>query len=240
MQKYGVRVDSWQPRPQTDVKQYLVKANDPIDEVSRCARWARRILERTASAKIAVVAPQLDAYQLHIERAFTAELEPESFYGSVEEPYTYNLSLGRSLDSEDVVFAALRLLRFSMQVDQHEISWLLHTPHVGASVKEKDCRARLDRELVRLRRSSWALSRLSKSLSGLAEKHAAPGPEMFRIIEILSAELGKKNSESSGLLGRPLRLVGEHAWLGGLKRPFKPGISGSAAFQDGAWGTRQP
>lgn len=194
----GIEVETWQANPYAEVMHYHVKANDPQDEVSRCARWARRILEQNPSARIAVVAPQMEAYQHLIERTFVAELEPDSLFGPGEESYTFNLSLGRSLDKEEVVFAALRLLRLNRQVEQHEISWLLHTPYIGASMKEGESRARLDRELIRLRRFSWPLSRLSKTLSGLAEKYAAHAPEFCGITETLSKELGKKPKKLPG------------------------------------------
>ncbi len=183
MQGAGAAVEEWHPVPCMEVKCQRTTADDPADEVSRCARWAKALLETNPTLAIAVVAPQLEAYQPLIEQIFTAELEPESLLAGAETPAAFNISLGHSLDKEGVAHAGLRLLRHGVQIDQDEISWLLRTPYLRGGLSEGDGRAKLDRELRRLRQFDWSLPRLTKTLKGLSEKHSIAIPEFISLLD---------------------------------------------------------
>ncbi len=189
MEKRGTAIESWHPQPCQNIHRQRVPANDPADEVSRCARWARALLTKDPEARIGVVAPQLAIYQPLIEQIFTAELDPDALLAGEETQYLFNLSLGRGLDREGVIHAALRLLRLDMQVDHDEISWLLLTPYLGKAVTEGTSRAQADRELRRLRRFDWTLPRLLRTLTSLSAKYALTLPDFIRSTEVVLSNL---------------------------------------------------
>jgi probable DNA repair protein len=194
----GVTVMHWQPQPPVDVRQRRVAAQDPADEVSRCARWVRALLTSNPDARIGIVAPQLERYQPHIEQIFTAELEPSSLLDGGEVPLVFNLSLGQGLDKEGVVHAALRLLRTGFSLEQDEVSWLLHTPYLAGASAEADSRARLDHELRRLRRFAWPVARLHGLLGSLAKKHALAVSGLVRTVNKLAGSVRRSGQMAPG------------------------------------------
>ena len=198
MDKRGTCVEHWQPQPCQNVVRQRVAADDPADEVNRCARWIRALLTLNPSANIGVVAPQLEAYQSLIEQQFTAELDPQALLAGEETPHIFNLSLGHGLDREGVIHAALRLLRLGMQLDHDEVSWLLRTPYISKSVEELASRAQIDRELRRLRRFDWSLPRLARTLRDLSAKYALAVPDFTTLIESVAADLSKPAKRMPG------------------------------------------
>jgi ATP-dependent helicase/nuclease subunit B len=198
LEQGGARIDQWSPQPCLNISQQRVTADDPADEVSRCARWVKGLLTNNPTAKIAVVAPQLEIYQPLIEQMFTAELDPGALLSADETPHAFNLSLGRSLEKEGVAHAALRLLRIGLQLDHDEISWLLRSPYVRGGVSESHNRAKIDRELRRLRRFDWPLPRLAKTLKGLSEKYSIAVPEFISMVESVGLELRHKSNRMPG------------------------------------------
>ncbi|MGK2907209.1 MAG: PD-(D/E)XK nuclease family protein [Desulfuromonadales bacterium] len=198
MDKRGTCIEYWQPKPCQKVRRQRLAADDPADEVNRCARWIRTLLTENPAAEIGVVAPQMEMYQSLIEQGFTAELDPAAFLAGDETPHLFNLSLGRGLDREGVISAALRLLRLGVQVDHEEISWLLRTPYLSNSVGESASRAQVDREIRRLRRFYWSLPRLAKTLKTLSGKYALAVPGFIKIIEELAADLRKPAKRMPG------------------------------------------
>jgi probable DNA repair protein len=198
MEEAGTSVSHWQPQPCQDVQRQRVTADDPADEVSLCARWIRSLLTENPAARIGVVAPQLEVYQSLIEQFFTAELAPESLLTGEETSQVFNLSLGRSLAREEVVHAALSLLRLGMQVDHNEVSWLLHTPYLSMSVTEGTARAQLDRELRRLRRFDWPLPKLTRTLKGLVDKYSITVPNFIVLTEVVAVDLRQSAKRMPG------------------------------------------
>lgn len=198
MTRRGTEIEHWHPDPCRNVSRQRVTADDPADEVSRCARWIRGLLITNPTAKIGVVAPQLEVYQPLVEQIFTAELDPVALLAGDESPHVFNLSLGHDLGKEGVIHAALRLLRLGMQVDHNEISWLLRTPYIGKFVEEGARRAQIDRELRRSRRFSWPLSRLKKTLEKLARERSIPVPGFIDIIAAVTADLRKSGKHLPG------------------------------------------
>lgn len=167
----------WQAAPCRTTVRQKVPAQDAFDEVSLCARWARALLQKTPSANIGVIVPQLETYRPLVEQIFTSELTPQALFDGDISRSVFNLSLGQGLDREGVVFAALKFLCAGMQVSQEDVSWLLTSPYMSHVVSESNDRAQLDRELRRLRRYDWHLPKLLKILTGLADKFnlAVPG-----------------------------------------------------------------
>jgi len=185
MASRGTALESWQPASSpTDASR--LAADDPFTEVSLCARWIRQLLSADPLASIAVVVPQFEAYRSLIEQVFTAELAPQLLAQGDESQPVFNMSLSQSLDREGVVHAALRLLRSGMQISHEDVSWLLQTPYVGNAVSESAARAQIDRELRRLRRFDWRLSRLVKVVTRLAETYSLAVPGGLALLDALS------------------------------------------------------
>lgn len=187
----GTHVESWQPHSCENVRHQRVSADDPADEVSRCARWIRHLLIENQSTSIGVVVPRLEAYRSLIEQIFIAELEPDALLNGDERPRTFNFSLGRGLDREGVIHAALRLLRLGMQVEHDEVSWLLLTPYLGKAVSEGSARAQVDRELRRTRQFDWTLPRLASAITRLPDKYSQAVPDLIKSIKAISESLRK-------------------------------------------------
>ncbi len=199
MENSGALVNYWHPEPCVDVNRQKVTASDSADEVKQCALWIRALLTKDPSARIAVVAPQLEAYQSLVEQTFIAEFDPESVLEGIETTQVFNLSLGHSLEREGVVHAALSLLRLGLQIEHEELSWLLRTPYIGNATEEGDSRARIDREMRRLRRFDWPMGRLSRTINGLTDKFSTPLPGFIKIIDALSEELQKSKKQMPGV-----------------------------------------
>lgn len=198
MEEGGAEIEHWQAQPCQDVDRQRITADDPADEVHLCARWVRRILSKNPMAKIAVVAPQLEVYQPLVEHIFTAELDPESLLSGDEANRAFNLSLGNSLEREGVVHAALRLLRMGFQVDHDDVSWTLRTPYIRSASTEGNDRARMDRELRRLRRSDWSLTQLVRSLKGLSDKHSIAVPAFLSLLDFVVGDLRQTSKRMPG------------------------------------------
>ena len=197
LESRGTTLESWQPVPCPETARQVI-AHDPHEEVSLCARWVRGLLSGNPSANIGVVVPQFEAYRALIEQIFTAELAPQALMEGDETQQSFNLSLGQSLDREGVVHAALRLLRTGMQVSHEEVSWLLNTPYLGDAVTESANRAQIDRELRKLRRFDWRLSRLVKVVGGLADKFSLAVPGGLALLKTLAAEQKQSTRQLPG------------------------------------------
>lgn len=220
MEHGGVTIHQWQPQPFANVQRMRLAATDIADEVRTCARWVRHLLSNRPGARIGVVAPQLETYGPLVEQTFLAELEPDIFLAGDQVPRLFNMSLGYGLDREGVVAAALRLLRMALQLDQHEVSWLLRTPYLGKAFTECAARAQIDRELRRMRRFDWSLPRLVKAVRDLSAKHGAVAADFSGSMTAAATELSRSARHLPGLWA-------EHfvAYLHKLGWPGERGLS---------------
>ncbi len=197
MESRGTALQSWHPSSCAETTRQVI-ADGPYEEVSLCARWIRGLLSGNPAASIGVVVPQFEAYRPLIEEIFTAELAPQALVKGDETQQTFNLSLGQSLNREGVIHAALRLLRTGVQVSHEEVSWLLNTPYLGNALTESASRAQIDRELRKLKRFDWRLSRLVKVVAGLADKYALAIPDGLALFKALVAEQKKSTRQLPG------------------------------------------
>ena len=197
MERRGTTLEAWSPEPCAATARQVI-ANDSFEEVNLCARWIRGLLSGHPTANIGVVVPQFELYRPLIEQIFTAELAPQALMEGDETQPAFNLSLGQGLDREGVIHAALRLLRTGMQVSHEDVSWLLNTPYVGDAVTESASRAQIDRELRRLRRFDWRLSRLVRVVAGLADKFSLPVPDALSLLDTLVADQKKSTRQLPG------------------------------------------
>ena len=85
-----------------------------------------------------------------------------------------------------------------MQVSHEDVSWFLNTPYLGHAITESANRAQIDRELRKLRRFDWSLSRLVKVVAGLADKCSLPVPGALSLLNTLAADQKKSTRQLPG------------------------------------------
>ena len=124
---------------------------DNIDAECRAAvAWAQHYLTHNPRAKLAIVSPKLSEI-----RSQLAELLDDTFYPASVRPSladtakNYNFSLGRPLNQQPIIQAALNLLRIfsAFEVQQTDISTVLLSPFWSAYQQEADARALLDAKM---------------------------------------------------------------------------------------------
>ncbi len=128
-----------------------VPCSDSRDEVRRAARWARALLER-GEGEIGVIVPDLQGYRPLIERIFREEIDPGALVRPDAAELRFNLSLGEPLAARGAVSAALAILSIGREPTLAQAGFLLRTPYLGGSLRERGARARLEVTL-RARRS---------------------------------------------------------------------------------------
>jgi probable DNA repair protein len=215
LQHCNCRVEEWQPPAGSVACRLQVAALDPADEVRQCARWVRQVLSEEPSASIGIVAPQLDLYQQLFASILTAELDPSAVLSGDEIPDVFTMSLGRRLDREGPVSAALRLLKVSAVMDAEEISWLLRSPYIGHARQECSWRARLDAELRKLGQVEWPLQRLLQSVRSFARRSGQKEPQIGKIFEVLAKETRTGTKKFPGDWAEHfIRLLRDLGWPG--------------------------
>lgn len=124
----------------------VVSANDPDDEIGRCATWVRQVLDANPDVRIGIVVPRLEDYRAPLLHGLQAELAPAScLLPDSEAPV--NISLGTSLADEGVVFLALTLFGLKHEVELGTVGLLLRSPFLTGGRTEAFLRAQLDRDL---------------------------------------------------------------------------------------------
>ncbi len=141
----------------------LYPANDPQHEMQQAACWARGLLEQGAES-IGVVVTDLQARRSSIERIFRDQIDPEAVLRLNEEETIFSLSLGAPLIEQGPIYAALEILAVDWQLTLDQVSFLLRTPYLHASLSESDMRATFDSQLRSFRQQSFR----SKSIIELA------------------------------------------------------------------------
>ena len=143
-----------------------VTAYDAAAELQAAAEWAASHLDRSPSASIAVVVPNLADRRAQIDRVFAAALGPD----------TFEFSLGRPLAETPAVAAALDLLRWPLEPLQLEaISALLLSPFFAAA-DSTDALAAAEFDAFELRQAHLLRPELSLEVSidlVRASKHRA-------------------------------------------------------------------
>lgn len=119
---------------------------DSSEELHAAANWARRLLSRDPTSRIAVVMPDLVRQRRTVERVFDDVLLPASVLpgqGSLIRPY--RISTGESLLTYPLIDAALLILQFlNKRAGIEEFSRLLRAPFIHAVAREHPDRASFD------------------------------------------------------------------------------------------------
>ncbi len=162
---------------------YLYAAKDPQHEIVQAARWTRALLKQGAES-IGIVVTDLQARRSRIERIFRDQIDSQSVLQLNEEDAAFSLSLGAPLSSQGPIHAALQILGIGYRVSLDQISFLLRTPYLQASLGEADSRAGFDSRLRSFRQQSFRLTRLVD----LAET-TRQAPQFGNCLNILAEQL---------------------------------------------------
>jgi probable DNA repair protein len=139
-------------------KQSLRVCNDFQDELQQAANWARQLVLKDATKKIAVVIPSLNENRSKVDQCFRKTLHPERV---TPPPYTgaqlYNLSLGIPLAQYPLVDNALTCLALlSEPIPLQTLSTVLLAPFLSAGSSS----SKIDLLLRHHGRKQWTLKAL--------------------------------------------------------------------------------
>ena len=145
---------------------------DAAQEDAAAARWARAYLEREPTARLAMIAPDLQDRRARLTRLLDAQLAPHCLLpGGRDAPRPWNMSLGAALREHGMVQASL--LVFALGETRLELAALgqaLRSPFLAGFGEEREARAMLD---ARLR--EWGeLSLSSTQVRKQALEHGCP------------------------------------------------------------------
>jgi len=130
-----VAIDTFTPGPQEAARKWIA-ASDQREEVAAAATWARDLLLRNPTARIAIVVPGIASTRGEIDRTFRRILMPAS--DDIRQPSSllpWEFSLGQPLADVPAVRAALLLLRWIAEpLHEEEISWLMLSGFVAGTV----------------------------------------------------------------------------------------------------------
>ncbi|NYF80445.1 PD-(D/E)XK nuclease family protein [Granulicella arctica] len=128
-----------------DRSKALVAAETEHEELTLCARWARRHLEEHPKARIALIVPDLEDRRAVIDRVLLHTLAPELEDITAKQATTpFEFSLGIPLARTPIVATALDLLHWTFQpLTIDRISHLLLSPYFAGGV-EINARAEFD------------------------------------------------------------------------------------------------
>ncbi|MEW5837740.1 MAG: PD-(D/E)XK nuclease family protein [Pseudomonadota bacterium] len=145
---------------------------DAAQEDEAAARWARALLERDSSLRVAIVAPDLQERRARLTRLLDAQLAPSCLLpGEQDAPRPWNMSLGARLTEYGMVQASL--LAFSLgdaRLELAAVGRALRSPFLAGFAAEREARAELDARL----RERGELSLSSSLVRKQALDHACP------------------------------------------------------------------
>ena len=182
---------------------------DAASEDEAAVRWARARLDTEPSARLAIIAPDLQGRRARLTRLLDALLAPQRLLpGGQSLPRPWNISLGLPLHEHGMVQAALRVFTLGeTRLSLTTLSLALRCPFLAGYTEERDARALLD---ARLRRQGEA-HLASLYVRRLAKEHGCP--QWGRCLELLAESRARKTSrlapsEWTAQLREELRLAG--------------------------------
>lgn len=147
--------------------------------------WARDMLARQPTQKIAIVVPDLDSAKPALDYALKQTLSPGALLAAVDSnqlPFDY--SLGAGLGEQPVIAGALALLQLAcgQRASAQQISALLLSPFIRGYAAEGLARAVFDNRLVKSLPFESTLSDLIKSWRRLIH-HGDSCRQLFAVLE---------------------------------------------------------
>ncbi|GAB4196894.1 MAG: PD-(D/E)XK nuclease family protein [Wenzhouxiangellaceae bacterium] len=153
------------PLPEQPARVEIVSAADVEAETAAAAHWARARLQANPTARIAIIALDLNQRRAILERHFSHTLNPTSAAQSTppdERPYT--ITLGWPLATEPIIHDALLALRWLAQpLDFERLSSLLRSPFL---LTDDGRRAALELRLRQLNLSRVSLDQVLFQIGG--------------------------------------------------------------------------
>ena len=126
--------------------------------------WAKRQLDASEQANIAIVVPELQVLRSKLSAMLDDVLHPQTARPALGETQRcYDFSLGLSLSTQTIISDALSLIRLAWQrgsIMQQDVAYLLHSPYWSESLVEADARALLDARMRRDLPLSFKVNRL--------------------------------------------------------------------------------
>jgi len=177
-----------------------VALRDTRQELFAAARWAATRLGQQPEARIGVVVFEMAALRSEVELAFTEVLQPNLlFTGNLSAARTFDLSLGKPLDSYPVVHLALLALALLLDdVAADEASLLVRSPYLDGCVAEAGARAGFDLFLRKQTKGRVTASSLLALLSH--EKNPDRCPQLTRLLAAARQMALQQQSSRSGRL----------------------------------------
>lgn len=162
----GVALERLQA-PSQQAQVYALAALDGENECRLAAHWARQCLQEQPSARIAIIALDLNQRRALLERVCHEVLQPVAALScDSEQERPFNISLGWALADEPLIHDALLALRWLLEpLDFPRISSLLRSPYLVVHAARQ---AQLE---LRLREMNLARASLDQVL------HACGGSE---------------------------------------------------------------
>ncbi len=190
-----------------DGRATLYAAKNSQAEIEQAACWARQLLEQGAQS-IGIVVTDLQSRRSPIERIFRDQIDPLAVLRLDEEETAFSLSLGAPLGDQGPIYAALEILAVGWQLSLDQLSFLLRTPYLQASLSESDMRASFDSRLRSFRQQTFKPQRIIElTASEKPEKKddVAPGKGMAPQFAVCLSRLVKLSA------GDKRKLPGEWA-----------------------------
>jgi ATP-dependent helicase/nuclease subunit B len=158
--------------PKTTVENIQrIACNDWADEISLVAHWAKQRLDENPKQTIGIVVPQLEAQRDTIARIFTDVLAPQQALALTQDYDTlpFNISLGESLTTFPLIFAALQILNLNQKrIPVDTLSYILRSPFIAEAETQCAPYALLNAELHALQQSALPL----QTIIQLAKKYS--------------------------------------------------------------------
>jgi len=157
----------------------IQRFDEPDDELSAAAHWARRSLEEDPAGSIAVVVPDLAGRVDRVERIFRQVFDPPAFALAEPGPEPWHVSLGKPLAAWPLVADALAILSLeSHRLSQPQATRILRSPFLPAWREEQSARNETLAQLARrapydltTTELTWALRHADAAM--LADRFAA-------------------------------------------------------------------
>lgn len=153
LQKPGRRIEAQTPSALDSLTVQRLACPDAQAEIKAAADWVRQCLQTNTAARIAIVAPDLEACRPQMIRALDESLQAGQRLRSVSATPPYNISLGQKLSDIPLVFASLQALQLAAgSLGYEQAGSLLRTPFLEGAQTETYSRAALELQMRRQRR----------------------------------------------------------------------------------------
>ncbi|MEE8119479.1 MAG: PD-(D/E)XK nuclease family protein [Gammaproteobacteria bacterium] len=161
------RVDPVHDLPHGDIK--VAGFVDSEQECIAAARWARDLLSSNPSARIGIVAHDLEARRALIRRHLIRQLLPTSRLAEVIDNPPFNFSMGRPLCEYAMIRDALIILSLGERIDYRDAGRLLRSPFLGDDAQQRSSYLQLGKAIRDSGRHTFNIG----FLASLAAQHAS-------------------------------------------------------------------